>query len=261
MAFRLSTALRNALNTGGSMRSLMSNCVLKVYSGAQPSSADAAPTGTLLCTYSKSGGALTREVLATGSVQLTGGGSGSVNTLTVDGKEIMGSATNFNTSLIQTATDIVAKINSNPFNPLWTASNVNGTSATITLTAIPGLGTIGNTLTVASTVTTITKTDTNTSGGVNAANGLNWLWPSAAGVLSKNADTWQGTAVATGTAGWLRFEAAVSDPGTADASPFVIFRLDGAVATSGAELNMGSTAIVNGAVQTISTFSQTLPTA
>src|SRR5690348_11578608 len=123
MAFRPSTALRNSLNTGGSMRSLMSNCVLKVYTGAQPANADAAPTGTLLVTFSKNGGSLTREVLATGSVALTGGGSGSINTLTVDSKEIMGSATSFNTSLIQTATDIVAKINSNPANLIWTASN------------------------------------------------------------------------------------------------------------------------------------------
>ena len=260
MALRLSTALRNALNTQGSFRSLMSNCVLKVYSGAQPATADAAPTGTLLVTYSLAGGALTRETLATGSVALTGGGSGSVNTLTVNGLEVMGSATNFNTSLIQTATDMVTKINNNPKNQLWVASNLGGTVATVTLTANPGLGALANGLTVASTATTITKTDTNTSGGVTAVNGLNWLWPSASGVISKDTGTWQGTAVATGTAGWFRFEAAVTDPGTADSS-FVILRMDGAVATTGAELNMGSTAIVNGAVQTISNFSVTLPTA
>jgi hypothetical protein len=261
MALRLSTALRNALNTGGSMLNLMANCVLKVYTGAQPSTADAAPTGTLLCTYSKSGGALTREVLAVGSVALTGGGSGSVNTLTVNGLEIMGSATAFDGTLIQTATDIVAKINANPQNLLFTASNANGTSATITITAKPGLGALPNGWTVASTVTTITKTDTNMASGVNAVNGLSWLWPSAAGVLSKDANVWQGTAVATGTAGWCRFEAAVNDPGTLDTTPFVISRIDGAVATSGAELNMGSTAVVSGAIQSVASFTITLPTA
>jgi hypothetical protein len=172
----------------------------------------------------------------------------------------MGSATNFNTSLIQTATDIVTKINNNPKNQMWVASNVGGTSATITLTAKPGYGALANSLTVASTVTTITKTDTNTSGGVTAVNGLNW-GDAAAGVLTKLAtETWSGTAAASGTAGWFRIEASVTDAGTLDSTESVI-RVDGAVATSGAELNMTPTSITAAAVQTISSFTVTLPTA
>ena len=62
MALRPSIALRNFVAEGGSLKKALSNCVLKVYSGAQPATAEAAPTGTLLCTYSKSSGALTREV-------------------------------------------------------------------------------------------------------------------------------------------------------------------------------------------------------
>ncbi len=257
MALRLSAALRDQMLKYGGLGRLMSNGVLKLYSGAQPATADAAPTGTLLCTYSLAGGAITREVLATGSVALTGGGSGSVNTLTVDGKEIMGSATNFNTSLTQTAADVATKINNNPKNLLFVANNNGG--ATITITAKPGLGTLANAWVVASTTTTITKTDTNMSGGVDAVNGLNWGTVSA-GVLSKESGTWQGTAVATNTAGWFRIEAAVSDAGGVDSTESIL-RIDGAVATSGAELTMGSTSIVNGTVQTISSFSITLPTA
>lgn len=258
MALRLSAALRNALNEMGSFKHVMSNCVLKVYSGAQPASAEAAPTGTLLCTYSASGGALTREVLSVGSVDLTGGASGSVNTLTVNGIEIMGSATNFNTSLAQTAQDVATKINNNPKNLLFTAS-VSATDK-IDITAKPGLGALANGWVVASTTTTITKTDTNMAGGVDAANGLQW-GDSAAGTLVKHpSQTWQGTAAATGTAGWFRFEAAVNDAGALDSAE-AILRMDGAVATSGAELNMANTAMVLGAVQTISSFSVTLPTA
>src|SRR3990167_6769460 len=209
MTLRVSTALRNALLESQPLKLAMSNCVLKVYSGSQPASADTAPSGTLLCTYSASSGALTREVLAQGSVALTGGGSGSVDTLTVNSLEIMGSATAYDTSLTQTATNIVTKVNNNPKNQLFVASNVAGTSTTITITCKPGVGV--QTWTVASTVTTITKTDTNigtVTAGTAPVNCLQW-GDSAAGVLSKlSTQTWSGAAGNTGTAGWVRLGAA-----------------------------------------------------
>jgi hypothetical protein len=241
----------------GALKRGMAHGALKVYTGAQPANADAAPTGSLLCTYSLTGGALTREVRSAGSVVLNTGAAGSVNTLTVNGIEIMGGAVNFNTSLAQTATDVCTKINNNPKNYLFQATN--GGTATITITAKPGLGALPNAWAVVSTVTTLTKTDANMAGGVDPVNGLNWA-ASAAGTLTKESGTWQGTAVATGTAGWFRLEASVVDAGGADAVE-AILRLDGAIATSGAELNMGSTSIVNATVQTISSFSVTLPTA
>lgn len=258
MALRLSSALRNALLEMGSLKHVMSNCVIKVYSGAQPATADTAPSGTLLCTYSNASGALTREVLAVGSVDLTGGAAGSVDTLTVNSIEIMGSATPFNTSLAQTAADVVAKINNNPKNLLFKAS-VTSTDV-ITITAKPGLGALANGWVVASTVTTITKTDANMAGGVTAVNALTWGDASAGTLVKHPSETWSGVAGNTGTAGWFRLEAAVADAGGTDSSE-AILRLDGSVATSGAELNMASTSIVSGAVQTISSFSITLPTA
>ncbi|MBF0555912.1 MAG: hypothetical protein HQK96_15415 [Nitrospirae bacterium] len=77
-----------------------------------------------------------------------------------------------------------------------------------------------------------------------------------AGVISKAAaETWSGTAVATTTAGWFRLMATGDD----GASSTTEERIDGAVATSGSQLNMSSTAITSGAVQTISTFTITMP--
>ena len=102
MALRLSAKLRDDLLKGTGLAQAMSNCVFKIYSGSQPATAETAPTGTLLCTFSNASGALTREVLSYGSVALTGGSSGSVDTLTVNSIEIMGSATSYDTSLIQT---------------------------------------------------------------------------------------------------------------------------------------------------------------
>lgn len=257
MAWRPSAALRNYMLEGGSLKAALSNCVIKVYTGSQPATAEAAPTGTLLCTYSLSSGALTREVRAVGSVALTSGSSGSLDTLTYGGFEVMGSATSYATSLAATAQTIVDKINNNPKNKLVDATLTS--TSTITLTAKPGLGSLGN-QTIASTATTLSKTDTNATGGVTAVNGLNW-GDSAAGVLSKlSTETWSGVAAATGTAGWFRIEAAVSDAGALDSSEAVI-RCDGSVATSGAELNMTPTSITSGATQTITSFAVTLPTA
>lgn len=60
-----------------------------------------------------------------------------------------------------------------------------------------------------------------------------------------------GVAVADGTAGWFR----IKNLGDSGASSTTDPRVDGAVATSGAELNISSTTIANGATQTISSLS------
>lgn len=259
MAFKVSKALRNALLESGSVKNFMSNCFLKVYTGSQPADADAAPTGTLLCTYSDASGTPTREVLAQGTVTLDTGASGSVDTLTVNSIEVMGSATAFDTSLTITAANIATKINNNPFNLLFLATSAG---AVVTLTAKPGLGALAS-WAVASTATTITTTDVavgTTTAGVSALNGLLWA-DAAAGVLVKEStQVWSGLAAAGGVAGWCRFEAAVSDAGGADSTES-IYRMDGAVATSGAELNMATTTITISTTQTITSFTLTLPTA
>jgi hypothetical protein len=258
MTFKVSNALRNFMLEAGHFKQAMSNCFLRFYTGPQPATAEAAPTGTPLVLFTDNSGAATREVLSVGSVALTGGASGSVNTLTVNSIEVMGSATAFNTSLTQTAADICTKINNNSKNLLFTAAN--NSSATITITAKPGMGTLPNGWVVASTVTTITKTDTNMAGGVSPVNGLNW-GDSAAGVLSKlPTQTWSGVAIAGGTAGWFRFEASVNDPGSVDSTEGII-RIDGAIGTSGAEYNMPNLTIVSGTPQLIQGFSITFPTA
>jgi hypothetical protein len=88
-----------------------------------------------------------------------------------------------------------------------------------------------------------------------AAAGLEW-GDAAAGIISKAvAETWSGTAGNTGTAGWFRIQCLGDSAG----SSTVEERLDGACATSGAEMNMSSTTITSGAVQTISAAALTFP--
>lgn len=258
MALRLSKALRNAILEGESFKHAMSNCVLKIYTGSQPASAETAPSGSLLVTYSASSGALTREVQSIGSVDLTGGASGSVDAITVNSIAILPSAVAFNTSLAQTAADVVSAINNNPQNYLFEAF-VSDTDK-INIRAKPGLGALPNGWVVASTVTTITKTDSNMASGVTAVNGLRWGDATANAISKLSTQTWSGQATGSGTAGWFRIEAAVSDAGGTDSSE-AILRMDGTVATSGGDLNLSSLTIASGNTYTIDSFSVTFPSA
>ena len=266
MALRLSQALLNQLQKSQGLAYAMSNCFLKVYSGTQPATADAAPTGTLLCTYSSASGTPTREVLPTGSLTLSGT-SGSADTFKVaigggTAFDILGGSVASDGTVNGTATLVAAAINNNPANIYVTASTT-GASGVITLTGKPGIGATINGWVPSGTGTTISfGTAVNIGSGVagvTALNGLKWS-TSTGGVLSKLAtQTWSGVAAASGTAGWCRFEAAVSDAGALD-SAAVVLRMDGAVSTSGAELNLSTTTVVVGATQTIDTFTVTLPT-
>jgi hypothetical protein len=78
-----------------------------------------------------------------------------------------------------------------------------------------------------------------------------------AGVIAKAvAETWSGTSGAEGTAGWFRLWEAGGDPSILSTTES---RVDGNVATSGANMNMSNTFVANGAVQTVSTFAITMP--
>lgn len=257
MAWKVSAALRNAMLEGSSFKQAMSNCVIKVYTGGQPSTAESAPTGTLLCTYSNASGPITREVRAQGTVTFTGT-SGSVDTLTVNSLDILGGAVS-NTGVLATTVQAVAdKINNNPMNTLFDAS---ASAGVLTLTVKPGIGALANGWVVASATTTMGRTDVNigtTTAGVTAVNGLLW-GDSVGGVLPKHpTQSWSGVPVATGTAGWFRIEAAVNDAGGLDSTES-IRRADGLCATSGAEMNMNTT-FTTGVAKAISDFAVTLPT-
>lgn len=59
MAERLSTGFVNAVNATGSVKSVMQDGVIRIYSGTQPADADSAETGTLLMKITVDAGAFT----------------------------------------------------------------------------------------------------------------------------------------------------------------------------------------------------------
>jgi hypothetical protein len=271
MALRFAPALQNFVATQGSWKNAFDNGSIEIYTGTQPATPDLAVTGTLLAIITSGGGTKTDEVKGTGVLTISGTTSGPIDTCTLMGIDILGGAVTHTTDHNTTADAVALKINRNPANNLVVASTT-GSSGVITLTALPGFGTTMNSGTLTFTATTATAAVTSTTfgsgtggsvAGVAAANGLLMDYNAAAGVFTKNStQTWSGTAIGAGTqtAGWFRYKGSVADPDTQDSSA-VYLRMDGSIATSGADMNMSSTSVTNGALQTISTFQFTIPAA
>lgn len=265
MTLHVSASLRDAMLDTEDFKHAMHNCVLKVYTGPQPATAEQPPSGTLLCIYSDNFLAVTREVQSQGNVQIFGA-SGFTSFLYVNNTELLNVAQQgnyFSTGNITTDRDnLIRRINDSPQN-LDILASPSGADI-ILLTAKRGLGSVANGWNVnfdASNGISASFTNMgNVTSGVSGLNGLKW-GDVVGGIISKiSAQLWAGNAVASGIAGWFRFEASVLDPNTLDSTES-IHRLDGAVANSGAELNLGNTNMTIGIPQIIGTFTAQLPTA
>jgi hypothetical protein len=95
-------------------------------------------------------------------VILTGGASGSVDSITVDGVNVMSGSVAFTTNLSTTATAVASNINAHTSSPEYTAAAVG---TTITISAASAAGSDPNGYVVAVTSTTITTTKTDMAGG------------------------------------------------------------------------------------------------
>lgn len=101
--------------------------------------------------------------IATGTVTLDSGASGSVNGITVNSVEIMSGAEAFDTDLTETARNVATNINAHSSSP-----NYNATSEGPVITIISEVkGTGPNTFVVVSSTTTIASTDVNLAGGTD----------------------------------------------------------------------------------------------
>ena len=88
----------------------------------------------------------------------------------------------------------------------------------------------------------------------STTNGLTFAAASA-GTVSKSG-VWSFVGIAAGTAGWFRFRGNAADGGGISTA---LPRLDGSVATSGANLNLSNISIAVGAPTTVDTFTWTQP--
>ena len=257
MAIRKSTGLRNWLAARGGLKRAFMDGQLEIRTGGQSASADDADSGTLLVTVSLASGAITNEVLPTGSLVFSSGTGSDITSVTVDGKELLSGTISWTTDLDTTMALVEADINSNISFPDYTASYNTGTD-TLTISALPGAGTESNGDVVAHTVSggSLVLTENNMASGVDPVNGLPF-GDASAGILQKDGSlVWSGVAIATGTAGHFRLKGSVSDAGGSSTTEL---RLDGTIGTTGSDFNMSSTSITSGATTTIDTAQFTVP--
>ena len=108
--------------------------------------------------------------------------------------------------------------------------------------------------TSADTSTSATLLCTIYSDGSSA--GLEFDAPASGAISKAAAETWSGTAAASGTAAWFRLYEAGDTPGSTSTSAA---RIDGTVGVTGGDMNISSTTIASGAVQTVTSLTFTLP--
>lgn len=91
----------------------------------------------------------------------------------------------------------------------------------------------------------------------NVSVGINWEAAALTGILLKLAsETWSGPVIATGTAGWFRIREA-GDAGTSSSTTAA--RIDGGVASSGAEMDLANLSLTIAAPFVLPNGQVTLP--
>lgn len=111
-------------------------------------------------------------------------------------------------------------------------------------------GTPPTTADAAATGTLLCTVSTNSSGSP-----LNWdaAGSTQGGVMPKaSADTWSGTNLADGNASYYRYVGASDDGSASTTQP----RIQGTIGVGGADMNLGTVALVNGATFTVAYASQ-----
>ena len=266
MALRRSTALLRAIASQMPYTVARGNARYRGYTGVQPASSDLVPSGTLLGTYTPSGDTPVDEVKAT-VVMVLSGSSGSIDTLTVGGGIPLIDAAVAAGSLALMADALADAINAKQQIPFFTAVS-NGVD-TVTISGPVGMGADCNGITLAHTETTTVVTvnggssaafgGTGSTAGVDADNLCNMAYPNAAGVLTKEAEIWQMVAIAGGTLGYIRIEYDGAD----DQSEGTTFRREdiSVSAGSGADLQVGTTTIVQSQTYSIDAGTFTCPPA
>lgn len=257
MAVRFSTGARNGLAAGLGFQGMFNKGTIAIYTGAQPATADSAHGSTLLGTISLSSGAVTKETRATGSVTITGATSGTINTITVGGLNIIPDG----------AVSAVAGDTAGTASALCDAINRNGimearvSGSVVTLYGRPGTGV--TTAAVTGSLTTVTATYVNMGSGVAGVapvNGLILSSPSAGVIAKPSTAVWSMSGVAAGTAGWFRFYSSDGgDTGAAISAAPYYCRMDGTCGVGSGDAQLSSLTVSVGSPHTVDVFSFTMP--
>ena len=240
---KYSTGIRNAVLSSDDLRTLVKNGKLLIYSGSQPTDADSAVSGTLLCSITQAGGTpWDDELRSAGSIVFTTWDTGdTITSVTVATVEILGSTlayTDYATKILIAAATATAI---NKYNPLGIKAVSDGIDK-VTLYAPYGVSPV--TWAVASTEAggaSVTDEAFNTTvAGDAPANGLQYDL-AASGAIAQSG-VWSGVVSTAGTAGWFRIVGSEADAGGASV---VLPRIDGTITSTGGggDITLTSTAL------------------
>ena len=249
----LGTGLRNSLLGNKSLADLLNGGVIKIYSGFAPTTADDAATGQLLVTITNNGETtpakkrIMFEVVAADNTDYTitlnkhlftfTSGSSATKEQIIDGLKaaidsVLGNVVN--STLIETY---------NLYNVITTSLDANHN---LVIEAVNN-----NEDFIFSVSSNITSNIIS-----NAAPGLHLSYLVSDGTLTKvDSENWVGKCVASGTAGYFRFEPFGDDDTQNDGS----MRIQGTVGTVNSDMLVTTTSFVENSTQTIDAFTLTLP--
>lgn len=230
---------------------------IDVRTGSQPTTADAAVTGTQLGKITVASGVWTQETRATATLTVTGL-SGTLTAVTIGTLPIV---VDPGRVVWLTNTTVTAALIADAINTSGIA-RATSSGAVVTVTAPPGVGTAWNTLALATTG--IACTGSAFASGAAGANGL-YLAQPAAGVIAKPAAVvWSCAGLAAGTAGWFRFYS----NNTADSGGLITTlteplyaRMDGSVGVGSGDMQLSSLGFTVGPTVTVDVASFTMPAA
>lgn len=248
MALRFSSGLVKKLVDTSPVRTLLTGGKILIFAGAQPADADTAATTSPLLTIGNLAPPVQSAVVgsATGGTLAAATYYYVVTALNAQGETLKSNETSY-----------VAGGATSSVTVAWTAVAgatgyriYRGTASTVENVYYSVAGTAVSFLDTGAANTGGTPPVSNTTGIGFDADG-------SGGILKQTAATdWTGTIVADGTAGWFRIcEAA--DAGTGAST--TLARMDGAIATSGGQMNLASLTFVNLAPFTITDAQITFP--
>jgi len=258
MAEKYSTGLRNWLLGGKDLREAFDDFIIRIFSGSTPSDADQAEpgSGSLLCTITKASG----EVLSTelsvakqASMDITVAGVGATVIVAINGVDYTYLVLAEDDDLRKVARKVALMLEGIPELHAVAHGTAGGDGKVAVKSSIQGL-----TFTIAKGggggggTATWTVTD-NTIANVRS-DALQWGTPSNA-QMAKPSEVWSGVNVLGGTAAWFR----IVRPDDTGALSTISRRIQGAIGTSGAELNLSNINLVIGATLTIDTALFNLP--
>jgi len=251
MSFILSTGLANFLTGGGSLRKAFDDCVLNIYSGAVPVTAEEAPGTGLLCPITIGSVAVAstdRSIPKIHHVTFAGNAAAGdlcVLSVNVDGIGVI-NYTYTNTpdagTLAQCVILIAKMINDIPqlvaipdvtAAEMYVMSRINGLDFTLAYVSGDIVATVVAAVQAASRA---------------ACAALCFGLPTI-GVISIAGGTWSGVNTATGVASFFRF-VRPDDQGN-QAGGATAIRLQGTISTSGADMNLSNTTLTISATTTI----------